>query len=137
MAQSYNTKTRKYILEYLQAKKGKTVTASEIYNYLIGMEKSINLATIYRYLKKLVADNYVIKYVDSKGEKSVYQFIGDANTCSEHLHLKCINCGQLIHLDCTFMNEFDNHIKREHNFNINYEGNILYGMCSNCNDIKK
>ena len=46
-----------------------------------------------------------MKYVADKGEKAVFQYVDEGRHCREHLHLKCVQCGRIYHLDCHFMDE--------------------------------
>lgn len=37
--------------------------------------------------------------------------------CEEHLHLQCVKCGKIIHLECEFMDEISEHILKDHGLN--------------------
>ena len=50
----------------------------------------------------------------------------------EHLHLKCVRCGRIYHLDCHFMDEVRAHLMAEHGFTLQCEGSVLYGLCRSC-----
>ena len=52
--------------------------------------------------------------------------------CREHLHLKCVQCGRIYHLDCHFMDEVRAHLMAEHGFTLQCEGSVLYGLCRRC-----
>ena len=52
--------------------------------------------------------------------------------CREHLHLKCVQCGRIYHLDCHFMDEVRAHLMAEHGFTLQCEGSVLYGLCRHC-----
>lgn len=129
---SYTTKHRQMIDEYLKNNKDKTIHVSDIYEYLIKNEIKINLTTVYRYIDKLAAEKKLIKYASDKGDKASYQYVEESPSCNDHLHMQCMKCGKLIHLDCEFMKEFNAHIKAHHDFNIEYNKSILYGLCTEC-----
>ena len=129
--QNYNTKARRYILEYLSSLGEVTVSAADILSYLESKGESISLTTVYRYLNKLSDEKKVIKFTEDDGNKTVYKFI-ENNSCEGHLHMQCTKCGKLIHLDCDFMNELKNHIEEKHRFSLKCSGSILYGVCSEC-----
>ena len=128
----YKTQSRQEILNYLKLNKNKTVTAASIYCYMNHIEKSVNRTTIYRYLDKLVAEGKLIKYVSEKGDKSSYQYIEPGDSCHEHLHLQCVKCGKVVHMDCEFMNEIKEHIVDHHGFHLQCDNSILYGICDKC-----
>lgn len=133
----YVTASRRRILEFLKANRERTVAAADIDAYLKGMDSEVNMTTIYRYLDKLAGEGVVLRYVAEKGGKTVYQYVEQGNRCEEHLHLKCVKCGCIIHLDCAFMDEISAHIKEEHAFTLQCKNSILYGVCKNCEGNEK
>ena len=114
----YTTKTRQIILEYLKSQKAVTVSVADIEKYLKTEGIKVNTTTVYRYLDKLCAEHIVIKYPDLNSDKAVFQFAGEEKKCTEHLHLKCIRCGKVVHLDCDFMDEFKEHLYKDHGFRL-------------------
>ncbi|MDO4519332.1 MAG: transcriptional repressor [Eubacteriales bacterium] len=132
MKTSYATSSRKNILTFLQKNSDKTVTVSDISAYLKSIDHDVNLTTIYRYLDKLIADGNIIKYVDEKGKKAVFQYVQNDSHCEDHLHLKCTACGRVIHMDCHFMEEISSHVKSHHHFAIQCKNSIIYGLCDVC-----
>lgn len=130
--QNYNTKARRYILEYMSSKGDTTVSAGDILEYLNLKGENISLTTVYRYLNRLTDEKKVIKFTETEGNKAVYQFKGEHNDCEEHLHIQCKTCGKLVHLDCDFLNKFEAHIMEDHGFSLEYSGSILYGVCREC-----
>lgn len=132
--QNYNTNARKYILKYLEANHDTTVTAADISDYLSKNGLNVNITTVYRYLNKLTAEQCVVKFPSKNGSGSIYQLKQSDKACHEHIHVKCIKCGRLIHLDCGFMTEIENHLSKDHNFTLSCDGSILYGICNLCKD---
>ena len=90
---SYNTFTRTKINEYLEEKVDRTVTVTDISDYLKDNGCEVNVTTIYRYLDKLISEKKVIKYVAEKGKKAAFQYVGFDNHCDKLLLLKCVKCG--------------------------------------------
>ena len=129
---SYNTRTRQLILEYLAANARRTVSAADIVAHLEQAGAPANPTTVYRYLDKLAGEHRVMKYVAGKGERAVYQYADEQHHCHEHIHLKCVRCGEIFHMDCHFMDEVRRHLQDEHGFTLRCEGSILYGVCRKC-----
>ena len=132
----YATISRKKILEFLKKNSDRTVAVADIDHYLKAQDCEVNITTIYRYLDKLAKDGTVIKYVDEKGNPAVYQYVELGHHCEEHLHLQCVKCGKIIHLECEFMDEISEHILKDHGFELQCKNSILYGMCSACQESK-
>ena len=128
----YNTKTRQLILDYLINNRQHAVSASDILAHLEEQGAAPNPTTVYRYLDKLAGEQRVMKYVADKGEKAVFQYVDEGRHCREHLHLKCVRCGRIYHLDCHFMDEVRGHLMAEHGFTLQCEGSVLYGLCRSC-----
>ena len=129
-------RTKKEVYIYYERKKTlhneKQISAADIKRHLEEKEISVNTTTIYRFLDKLCAENIIIKYSDVNSDKAVYQYAGEQGNCREHLHLKCIKCGKVMHLDCGFMDELRKHIMAEHHFQLQCSGDLLHGLCEEC-----
>ena len=130
--QGYNTKSRKLILYFLESKADTTVSVGDIMEYLKTVGESVNQTTVYRYLNKLTKEKKVLKFSEDDGGKAVEQIAGHKHCCDGHIHIQCIKCGKLLHLDCDFMEGFKEHLKEEHNFALKCESSLLYGVCSEC-----
>ena len=112
--------------------KDRHVTASEIIAYLSCGENSVGSATIYRYLDKLVSGNIIRKFYLDEKTGACYQMAEDNAECHEHFHLKCINCGKLYHIDCSYMKSLNSHIFEHHGFKVDNSKTVLYGKCEEC-----
>lgn len=128
----YNTAARSRILSFLKENKDRTVNANDILNCLNNQGNDVNITTIYRYLDKLTESGEVMKYIAENGTRAVFQYVGERQHCEEHLHLQCIRCGAILHLDCDFMEEISEHVLKEHGFQIQCKNSIIYGICSDC-----
>lgn len=136
MQRAYRTKSRERILLFFKNHREKIVSAAEIHDFLQEKDNKVNLATIYRNLDKMTDDGILMKYKDSQEDKAVYQYVGDNEKCHEHLHMQCVKCGKVMHLECGFMNEITEHLMQHHRFGLECSKSILYGMCENCRDEK-
>lgn len=134
MQKNYRTKSRERILLFFQNHKEQIVSAANIHDFLKKEGKEVNLATIYRNLDKMTEDGVLMKYKDSHEDKAVYQYVGKHEKCHEHLHLQCVECGKVIHMECDFMNEIMEHLTLHHQFGLQCSKSILYGMCNSCRD---
>ena len=135
MKNNYNTKQREIILNYLIDNKNQTITAEDIINYSTKIGEKIGKATVYRYLNNLVENNIIKKFILEDNKGSCYQYI-DGKKCEDHYHLKCKNCNKIIHLDCDEFKNIQNHISKEHDFEIDSIKTVFYGLCKNCKECK-
>ena len=133
----YNTKQKNIIIEMLKQNKNRHLTADEMLKILEEMSSPVGKATLYRFLDVLVSTGDLRKYITVDGDKACYQYVDDEEGCHEHYHLKCIECGKLIHVDCSHLDEITNHIGEHHNFNVDKSRIVLYGTCNSCMGVKK
>ncbi len=136
MVKSYSTVSHTKIMKFLSDNADKTVTVGDVESYLKEQGLEVNLSTIYRFLNKLSDRGELIKYAAGKGAMSAFQYIGgeQSHNCREHLHLHCVGCGRIIHLECAFMQEISEHVMAHHGFALRCESSVLYGLCSECRD---
>ena len=50
----------------------------------------------------------------------------------EHLHMKCTECGKLLHMNNDVSKELLNEIFDLSNFSVDKETTVLYGKCKDC-----
>lgn len=128
----YKTRARQMMLDFLVESKDRTVAAAEIEKYMKKQDNPVNISTIYRNLDSMVAAGQLMKYTSQKGDKATYQYIEPEHNCHTHLHIQCVGCGKVVHLECEFMDEIASHIKKEHGITLQCEKSIIYGICESC-----
>lgn len=128
---TYRTKQRDRILNCLQNHR-EHVTAEQVREYLKAEGESVGQTTIYRNLDKLVEEGTVLKYASAGGLGACYQYVGQSGHSPDHYHLICTGCGQVIHLECRYLDELSAHIREEHQFSFDKFKTVLYGHCSRC-----
>lgn len=129
----YNTKQKTIIIDMLKNNKDRHLTADEMLKILDEMHSPVGKATLYRFLDVLVSTGDLRKYINLDGEKACYQYIEEGE-CHSHYHLKCIECGELIHMDCNHLDKIQAHVLEEHGFDVDPARIVLYGTCSKCRE---
>jgi Fur family ferric uptake transcriptional regulator len=127
---NYHTRQGQSILEYMQSLGGNHATIMQIARHF--EDEGIGQTTIYRHLERLTAQGKLRKYVLHEGKSACYQYVDDEASCREHFHLKCEICGSLIHEDCGFLGEIEEHFRGKHDFQINMLKTVFYGTCKKC-----
>jgi len=128
---TYKTKQRDEILRFLMENKDSCYSAREITEQVSAGE-----ATVFRTLAVLVRENRIRKFSaggSGRGECSYYQY-QEGEACRSHIHLKCEDCGRLIHMDCDFMKEITRHFSKDHGFFVDCGKTVIYGRCTECMD---
>ena len=129
---SYNTAGKKALIEYMSRNAHRQFTVEELFAALTEAGASVGKSSLYRILERLVSDGAVRKFKESELSSSVFQYIGSDEECCRHLHLKCADCGKLVHLECPNSIELLRHIYEEHNFSIDSKKSVLYGRFRDC-----
>ncbi len=126
---TYKTEKKEALLNFFKKSASNTYTVEEICEQLLtdGKGKS----TVYRIVSALVEDGVLRRISDARSRRVTYQYMGFGH-CSEHLHLKCKDCGKLIHLDDDISHLLENEILKLKGFALD-EGALLYGKCDKCN----
>ena len=136
MASTYNTKQKQFILSLLSENADQQFTCEDIAELLKSNGTPVGKSTVYRYLLRLEEEGKVRKF-NENSKSAFFRYIGNTEECKEHLHLKCLSCGDFIHLDCKLMDNVRAHLINDHHFKIDNSKTVLYGLCKNCEGEKR
>lgn len=129
---TYNTKQKQLISQILTDNMSKDLTCDEIADILKKNGTPVGKATLYRFLENLSQKGLVRKTVSAGTKSATFQLVDKEMCCDSHLHLKCTECGKLIHLGCDFMNGVSSHLLEHHKFKIDNSQTVILGVCENC-----
>lgn len=124
----YNTKSREMLIEYFEQNSDRCLSAKDIIG---NAELKIGEATVYRLLTKLTTQGILTKSLARDGYGSLYQ-LSPHEDCNKHFHLKCLDCGDIIHMECNAMRSLESHIECKHDFKVDNAFTVIYGHCKNC-----
>lgn len=128
---SYITKQGQLIKDFLKNNSGRHFSADEVYFVLMSNGEQIGKTTVYRQLERLSDEGTARKFLSGTNGACCYQF-ADPDVCHNHYHLKCSKCGELLHVECDFLDKLSEHIYDDHKFTIDGSKTVLYGLCENC-----
>ena len=77
------------------------------------------------------------KYIMDEKSSACYQYVEEHATCPLHFHLKCVRCGRLIHTDCSYLQQIDQHILEHHGFHVDHSKTVFYGVCQECSQTEE
>ena len=132
LKREYQTEQRKRLVSFLEKNSDKQYTIEEIAVQL-GGSTGLGKSTIYRIMAKLSEDGIVRRFANGNSRQFLYQIV-DCQKCAKHLHLKCVGCGKLIHLDEQMSCNMQDEIKKQHKFMIDDTQTMLFGKCEDCSD---
>lgn len=130
--QTYKTKQRQIILDYLSNLHENHITASQIYSHFRDLDIPIGITTVYRQLEKFVCDGIVRKYYIDGIPCACFQYIEKHTDCCTHIHFKCTRCGKLTCVECDKIDALASHFSKEHGFKVDAVKTVFYGICTEC-----
>ena len=128
----YNTLQKSAVLELFKKNPNKQYSADEVFGYVYN--NGCGKSTVYRLLTQMCSDGYLRKYFREGSKKAVYQLSGDH--CSHHIHLRCVKCGTIIHLDDIASSDIQRKIFEDKKFVINESIAVIPGECIACSSFK-
>ena len=132
--EEYNTEQNNMLTAFLRQNREKAYTIEELIEALHRHygDSAPAKSTVYRLIRNLVDEGQVKRLVKGHGRKFVYQAImGDGCRC--HLHMRCVDCGKLFHLDEKLSDELLLKVRDLCGFSVNEEETVLLGKCLSCN----
>ncbi len=108
-------------------------TAEELLILAREQDPDLNLSTVYRTLRWLVAENLVSSRVFAE-ERRQERF--DAALPSEHHHFMCTGCKNVIEFDTGLFGTIKGQFQELTGAKVETGSIVLYGLCSNCRQTK-
>ena len=130
MKKSYQTQQKRILLDFLKESKDTQYTIEQISEKL-SQKHSIGKSTLYRIMNSLVEEGIVTRIPCGSSRHFVYQFLS-LGDCHNHFHLKCTECGALIHLGKKESEIMQSVIKLSNDFDVDGSKTILMGRCGKC-----
>jgi Fur family ferric uptake transcriptional regulator len=130
---SYNTEQKKMLLDFLERHHDSSYTIDEIVDGLkvAAGENAPGRSTVYRLMTRLVEERHVQRFAGEGSRRFLYRIIADDH-CRNHLHLKCLGCGKILHLDRETSDALLKSVKEIKDFSISEEDTLLFGNCAAC-----
>ena len=129
----YKTEQKQRLWDFLCRNRESAFTVEELAQKLYAeqSEQAPGKSTLYRQINKLVAEGRVKRIVKGNSRHFVYQ-ITEGEGCHTHLHMKCVECGKLLHLDDELSRALLESVRRSSDFSVDEESTVLFGECALC-----
>lgn len=131
----YNTEQKRLLLEFLREHSDSSFTIDDIVEAikLSAGKAAPGRSTVYRLMTKLVEERTVQRFADEHGRSFLYRIIADEH-CRTHLHLKCLQCGRILHLDRKTSETLLESVRKVKDFSVSEEDTLLFGNCAQCRE---
>lgn len=129
---SYQTRPRGQLLSFLRENPEKGYTAEELAQELSSRYggDAPGKSTVYRLVNKLVQEEEIKRFEEESEKRARYRLTGA--TCHNHLHLKCLDCGKLIHMNEQDSTPLLKSILQQNGFSVDEYQTVLLGHCNFC-----
>ena len=127
--EKYLTGQRKLLLDFLREHNDRQFSVDDIADKLCG--NGISRSAVYRNIDTLVKEGSVQKSAVEGSRKFLYRYV-ENEKCCEHLHMKCLTCGRIYHLDCATSDVIIKLANSRGYFKVNGKLTVLYGLCTEC-----
>lgn len=127
---TYNTEQKKLLVEFLKMNADKSLTVEEIVEKMGG---KLAKSTVYRLIMRLTEEGLVKRMTRGNSRTFVYQMIAiSGERCHAHLHLRCTDCGKVIHMKESVSHELLDAIRQESDFSVSERETVILGKCAVC-----
>ena len=129
----YATEQKKILLQFLREHCESAYTVEELVAGMAELNRTRVPAksTVYRLMTHLVEEGTVKRFVKGHSRTFLYQIVAGEH-CHSHLHLKCMGCGRLIHLDEQTSDALLERVLACSSFAVSEAETVLYGSCADC-----
>lgn len=128
----YMTEQKRALKKILEDNSDKAYTVDELMELMrVSVTEVPGKSTVYRLVTRLADEGIVKKFYKDNSRRAAYQIVM-GESCDCHLHLKCMDCGKLIHLDDKVSDELLCAVKATSNFSVSEQATVLFGMCGDC-----
>jgi len=115
------TQPRMRILELLERRRSKHMTADDIYRALVEANEDIGLATVYRVLNQFEAAGLVVKH-NFEGGHAYYEL----DSGEHHDHMVCVETGKVTEFYSEEIERLQKEIADRHGFVIEDHSLVMY-----------
>jgi len=122
-----STLPRRKILEVMESRGTRHMSAEDIYRHLLESEEDVGLATVYRVLTQFEAAGLVAKH-NFEGGHSVYEL----NQGEHHDHILCVKCGKVEEFVDEIIEQRQHDIAKKTGYAMTDHCLYIYGICADC-----
>ncbi|MBR3766863.1 MAG: transcriptional repressor [Clostridia bacterium] len=129
---TYKTQQKEMLLDFLKKHPDTPFSVEELSDELASSSPSApGKSTVYRLIGQLVDNGTVKRFVKGNSRQFLYQIAG-GEECRHHLHLKCTECGKLLHMGHELSEKVLSNILGESDFTVKVDSTTLFGCCKDC-----
>ncbi len=121
---SYSTGQKDKILAFFSIHRDKAFTLDEVIAAIDGARQS----TVYRLVPKMVEEGLLMRVHSERGHAYRYS---DPDSCPHHMHVECVLCGSMCHLDEETSRKIRRIIEEKTGYSVSLSS-LIRGVCPEC-----
>ena len=125
---AYQTEQRELLHSFFEEHPHEPFTAKEI---AARLGDRISLSAVYRNLSAMAEEGVLRCSVKSGSREKLYQFV-NGETCRACIHLHCLSCGQMYHMNHRTATMVQNRLSQNDDFEVDNAKTVVYGTCKKC-----
>ena len=125
---TYKTEGKQRVLDLFCNNSDRSFTVSDVYLEL--KMSGVGKSSVYRIISEYEKAG-IITRVPALGKDGERYRFAEQGSCLEHLHLKCRECGKLMHLDKATSGAISENLLSKAGFSLDGAA-VLSGKCSEC-----
>lgn len=129
----YQTEQRRALIAFFEAHPDTDYTVDETVKALkdtLGTDAP-SRSTVYRTISNLEKENALSRTYRKDTRRSAYRY-HDAKACATHLHIRCVSCNKLTHLDAAVSDMVAKLLYKNARIALDVSDTILTGCCEDC-----
>ncbi|MBQ9757253.1 MAG: transcriptional repressor [Clostridia bacterium] len=133
----YKTAQKKNLIDFLSKHSEEAFSVEELCEKMQRECPASQLpgkSTVYRLIQKMTLDGTVKRLPEENSRRFVYQ-IAAGESCASHLHMKCIKCGRLLHMDDDQSLRLLKEVFDQNRFRVDERQTVLVGRCGDCKNV--
>ncbi|MBE7023397.1 MAG: Fur family transcriptional regulator [Ruminococcaceae bacterium] len=130
----YQTAQKKVLTDFLTENCEKTFSVEELYTEMEKIYEKKTLpgkSTVYRLIQQMTEEGIVKRTAKENSRKFVYQIAGGEH-CAFHLHMKCMDCGKILHMNDDDSLRLMAQVFEKNRFSVDEKYTVLVGRCCEC-----
>ena len=130
----YATTQRRRLYELLRDNPHRYFTAKQMEKALMDAGTAISISAIYRNLSVLLQAGIIKKSVEADTKEACYRFV-DSECCKGEIHVTCIICGKIFHMEHTLAAYLQQQLLSIHKFQLDSGKTVIAGICKECREL--
>ena len=122
-----STRPREAVIAILEREREHQLTAQDLHRKARAVAPRIGLATVYRTLAALEAEDRV-EVISQEAGESAYRLCSNVH----HHHLVCTGCGAVVEIQECDLESLARRLSRRHGFRVEDHDVTVRGRCANC-----